>query len=165
MAEPFRPNLFQHATAHKSSEQPSVSSKKSHLHSLHHHTHRHHHTHSSRHRAKDAVQSAIPLHPPTSFGDLLRQARVKGSNSTTPSESRRGSVQDPTADGTPEDAIERDRQRESRKSVRPADVEKERRRAKAREEYVKILCRPSFAVLTWHIENYALRYRHCPINP
>ena len=63
---------------------------------------------------------------------------MKGSNSTTPSDSRRGSVQEATADGHTEDAAERrDREREKRKSVRPADVDKERRRAKAREEYVQ----------------------------
>jgi hypothetical protein len=83
------------------------------------------------------VQAAIPLHPPTSFGDLLRQARVKGSSSTTPSDSRRQSVQEVRLDGQAdaEAAIENQKnQRESRKRVRPADVDKERRRAKAREE-------------------------------
>ncbi|KAF2682666.1 hypothetical protein K458DRAFT_341384 [Lentithecium fluviatile CBS 122367] len=123
-----------------SPEPEPAPSKKSHLHSLHNSHRHHHHSHSSRHRAKDVVQSAIPLHPPTSFGDLLRQARVKGSSSTTPSDSRRGSVQDAKLDEQTEAVIERrDRvkQREERKPVRPADVDQERRKAKAREEELR----------------------------
>lgn len=81
------------------------------------------------------MQSAIQLHPPTSFGDLLKQA--KGIDSSTPGHSRKGSVKEPNGrvDGQPELPVEK---REVRKPVRPEDVEKERKRVKIREQYVPL---------------------------
>ncbi|KAF2636099.1 hypothetical protein P280DRAFT_473247 [Massarina eburnea CBS 473.64] len=130
MAEPSRPNIFQPAPPRMSAD--PATSKKSHLH-LHNHSHRHHHhRHSSRHHAKEAVQSAIQLHPPTSFGDLLNKAR--GSGTSTPghsnSRSRRESVQ---IDAQTEGAKTPREEPEVRRPVRPEDVEVERRRVKTRE--------------------------------
>jgi hypothetical protein len=55
--------------------------------SIGHHHHHHHHHHKS--HAKETIQSAIALHPPTSFGDLLRQAASR--NGTSANQSSRGS--------------------------------------------------------------------------
>ncbi|KAG9188316.1 hypothetical protein G6011_02239 [Alternaria panax] len=79
------------------------------------------------------MQSAIQIQPPTSFGDLLRQAR--GSRDTSPSYSRRESVAPGQADGsmngkeesTPGVAIP------PRRPLRQADVELEAKRVEARE--------------------------------
>ena len=123
------------------------SKKRSHLHGLHHshkdkdkdkdkHKHKHHHHRSSRHHAKEFVQSAFPSQPPTSFGDLLKQA--KESISSSPSDSRRGSVAIAGVDG----AAEKDAQGPKldvpprRRPVRPEDLERETKRAKVREQYV-----------------------------
>ncbi|KAF2467577.1 uncharacterized protein BDR25DRAFT_292080 [Lindgomyces ingoldianus] len=103
--------------------QSSSTSKRSHLHGLHHHPHRHHH-HHSRH-GKDTVQSAIQLHPPTSFGDLLKQASRTSHHSLAQSvpESRRVSVLRADAKPRPHPL----------KPVPPEDVARERARVKARE--------------------------------
>lgn len=135
MAEPFRPNLFPPSSTPQITTDPQspASSKKSHLHSLHHHPHRHHHhhRHSSRHHAKEAVQSAIQLHPPTSFGDLLKQAKGSRATSASPAHSRRESVKSATLDAQAE-VLET---REARaKPVGPEDIECERKRVKAREQ-------------------------------
>lgn len=108
------------------------------------HRHRHHssrhdkeHRHSSsRRHAKEVVQSAIQLQPPTSFGDLLKQAR--GSKDTSPSHSRKGSIA-PKADGN-----RQEHENEPagtgitippRRPLRPEDVDRERKRVEARERY------------------------------
>jgi hypothetical protein len=121
------PALFSPSSPPRISSDPQPSSKKSHLPSLHHHPHRHHHHH--RH-AKSTVQSAVQLYAPTSFGDLLKQASRSKDNS--PSHSRRESV----AVTSTENNGEVHRAEPTRRPVRPEDVEKERARVKAREEYV-----------------------------
>lgn len=120
------PAIFLPSSPPRISSDPQPSSKKSHLPSLHHHPHRHHH---HRH-AKSTVQSAVQLHAPTSFGDLLKQASRSKDNS--PSHSRRESV----AVTLTENNGEVHKAEFTRGPVRPEDVEKERARVKAREEYV-----------------------------
>ncbi|EFQ93186.1 hypothetical protein CFE70_008455 [Pyrenophora teres f. teres 0-1] len=114
--------------------------KKSQPHSHKHKSSRHHrdrpdgHRHSSskRHAAKEAMQSAIQ--PPTSFGDLLRQAR--GSRETSPSHSRRQSVAPKQLDGSANGKEETTRgiTIPPRRPLRPADVELEAKRVQAREQ-------------------------------
>jgi hypothetical protein len=85
------------------------------------------------------MQSAIQIQPPASFGDLLRQAR--GSRDTSPSHSRRQSVAPRQTDGsasgkeenTPSITIP------PRRPLRPADIELEARRVKARERLVCVI--------------------------
>lgn len=79
------------------------------------------------------MQSAVQLHPPTSFGDLLKQAR--GSNIHTPAYSRAESIQEATLDGQVEVTGEKS-ERIVPKPVRPEDVQREGRKFKVREEYV-----------------------------
>ncbi|KAF2831412.1 hypothetical protein CC86DRAFT_366778 [Ophiobolus disseminans] len=138
--QPFRPNVY-HAksssrvnpepVAIKGDESPDHHKHKSHR---HHHSSRrdkeHRHTSSRRH-AKEVVQSAIQL-PPTSFGDLLKQAR--GSKDTTPSHSRKGSVA-PGVDGNAEskESNEVGITIPPRRPLRPEDVELGRKRVVARE--------------------------------
>jgi Spy/CpxP family protein refolding chaperone len=122
-----QPAVFSPGSPPRISSAPQPSSKKSHLPSLHHHSHRHHHHH--RH-GKSTVQSAVQLHAPTSFGDLLKQASRSKDNS--PSHSRRESV----AVTSTENNGETSKAEPKRKPVQPDDVERERARAKAREEYV-----------------------------
>jgi hypothetical protein len=123
-----------------------ISSKrdkhKSHRH--HHHSSRHEKEHrhtSSRRHAKEVVQSAITLQPPTSFGDLLKQAR--GSKDTSPSHSRKGSIA-PGADGN----VESKESRHvgitipPRRPLRAEDVELERKRVEARERYEQFSSTP-----------------------
>lgn len=145
MAEPFRQSLLHSVPSRLSSEvsssKPPSSTdakdkKRSHLHGLH-HSHKHHHHHrSSRHHAKELVQSAFPSQPPTSFGDLLKQA--KESISSSPSDSRRESIAVANADGV----YERDAQDPGldvpprRPSVRPDNLALEQKRVKIRELYV-----------------------------
>jgi hypothetical protein len=92
---PLRPNVYDRDSrpSIRVSSDPDSGSRRPHLHkhkSSHRHHHHHHHRdehrrHSStRHHAKEVVQSA--LQPPTSFGDLLKQAR--GSKENSPSHSR-----------------------------------------------------------------------------
>ncbi|KAI8939968.1 hypothetical protein NX059_003692 [Plenodomus lindquistii] len=132
----LRPNLYDTKSATRVTSDPE---KRSHLHkhkSHHHHHHhrdreeRHRHSSSKRQAAKEAVQSAIQ--PPTSFGDLLRQAR--GSKDSSPSHSRKGSVAPgqgrnriPKEDGDVGVFIP------PKKPLRPEDVEREGLRVQARE--------------------------------
>lgn len=81
------------------------------------------------------MQSAIPLQPPTSFGNLLKQA--KESISSSPSDSRRESVA--VADGSPDADSHAGGGLEVpplRKPARPEDVRREERRTKVRKQYV-----------------------------
>ncbi|KAF2662727.1 hypothetical protein K491DRAFT_685898 [Lophiostoma macrostomum CBS 122681] len=121
--QPFRQNIFQPTSPSRVSTEPQSASKKSHLHGLHHHHHKHHRARN----AKDAVQSAVQLHPPTSFGDLLKQA--SRSKETSPSHSRRESVvkgnKDEEVNAAPP------------KPVRPVEVERERARVKLRENELR----------------------------
>jgi hypothetical protein len=96
-SRPLRPNVYDRETrpSIRVSSDPDSSSRRPHLHkhkSAHRH-HRHHDEHrrhsSTRHHAKEALQSA--LQPPTSFGDLLKQAR--SSKDTSPNHSRSRSRQ------------------------------------------------------------------------
>ena len=93
----FRPNLYTSKSfigTHSDPEKKSRSSKpKSHR---HHDQHDDRHGPSRRHAAKEAVQSA--MQPPTSFGDLLKQAR--GSKEGSPGHSRKGSVAQLKDDGS-----------------------------------------------------------------
>jgi hypothetical protein len=137
----MRPNLHHTTSASRVSSDPSANSDDGPVYK--HKSHRHHHHHSSRHdrehrhsssrrHAKEVVQSAIQLQPPTSFGDLLKQAR--GSKDTTPSHSRKGSVAQ-GADGSVEEKESRDAgvAIPPRKPLRLKDVELERKRVEARE--------------------------------
>lgn len=140
----FRPNMHHTISTARmsavatsnSDDKPSKHDKhKSHRH--HHQSGRHdkeHHHSSSRRHAKEVVQSAIQLQPPTSFGDLLKQAR--GSKDTSPSHSRKGSIA-PGADGNSEPKESRDVgiTIPPRRPLRPEDVELERKRVEARERY------------------------------
>ncbi|KAF2187741.1 hypothetical protein K469DRAFT_568939 [Zopfia rhizophila CBS 207.26] len=121
-AQSLRSNLFQPTSPPRVSTDPDSSSKRIHLHGPH-HPHRHHH-HSR--RAKDTVQSAIQLHPPTSFGDLLKQSSRSSHQTPAPSapESRCGSVKPELDDIFNVPPL---------KPVRPEDVAKERKKVKARE--------------------------------
>ncbi|KAL5121390.1 hypothetical protein ACEQ8H_000858 [Pleosporales sp. CAS-2024a] len=138
----LRPNLYQsHVTSNATSnanEKPSKHDKhKSHRHDHHRSRHDKEHRHSSgRRHAKDVVQSAIQLQPPTSFGDLLKQAR--GSKETSPSQSRKGSLA-PAADGNL-DSSQGPHLRFTippRRPVRREDVELERTRVEARERHLR----------------------------
>ncbi|KNG51216.1 hypothetical protein DDE82_007997 [Stemphylium lycopersici] len=137
----YRPHLTssrQESRVTSDPEKKPQSQPHSHKHksSRHHHDGRHgHHRHSSsrRHAAKEAMQSAIQIQPPTSFGDLLRQAR--GSRDTSPSHSRRESVAPRQGHGS---ANANDQNTTGiiippRRPLRPADVELEARRVEARE--------------------------------
>jgi hypothetical protein len=124
---PFRQNVLQPSSPPRVSTEPqSTTSKRSHLHGLHHHHHRHHRHHSPSRHAKDIVQSAVQLHPPTSFGDLLKQ--VSRSKDNSPDRSRRESVANADQEENGEVLSP------PPKPVRPEDVTRERARAKAREE-------------------------------
>ncbi|EAT88044.2 hypothetical protein SNOG_04284 [Parastagonospora nodorum SN15] len=143
----FRQNLYHAPSASRVSElATSNSEEKPSKHDKHdkHKSHRHRH-HSSRHdkdkehrhsssrrHAREVVQSAIQLQPPTSFGDLLKQAR--GSKDTSPSHSRKGSIA-PGTDGNVESKESRDVgvTIPPRRPLRPEDVELERKRVEARE--------------------------------
>jgi hypothetical protein len=138
----LRPNLYSSKSATRVTTDPEKKSQP-HLHkhksSHHHHDRRDgHHRHSSsrRHAAKEAVQSAIQIQPPTSFGDLLRQAR--GSRDTSPSHSRRESVALGQLDGSVggKEYGAEGLTIPARRPLRPADVELEATRVEARERYV-----------------------------
>ncbi|KAL1794834.1 hypothetical protein ACET3X_006650 [Alternaria dauci] len=137
----LRPNLYSSRSAARVTSDPD---KKAHPHayksSRHHHDRHHgHHRHSSsrRHAAKEAMQSAIQIQPPTSFGDLLRQAR--GSRDTSPSHSRRESVAPGQADGSVNGKEEAARgiTIPPRRPLRQADVELEAKRVEARERHLR----------------------------
>lgn len=142
----FRPNLYHTTSASRVNSEP-ISSKDEKTSDRKHKSHRQHHSSrhdkehshsSSRRHAKEVVQSAIQLQPPTSFGDLLKQAR--GSKDTSPSHSRKGSLA-PGADGNTEGkessdvAITIPR----RRPLRPEDVDLERKRVEVRERYRALL--------------------------
>lgn len=141
----FRPSIHHHTnSASRVKSEPVANStpegkkrKSSHRH--HHHTSRHEKDHrhgSSRRHAKEVVQSAIQLQAPSSFGDLLKQAR--GSKDTTPSHSRKGSVAHGVEgnNGDSKDGSDARIAIPPRRPLRPADVELERQRVEARERYV-----------------------------
>lgn len=140
MADHFRPSLLYSAPSRLSSDVPpqrqqDATKRKHHLHRHHHHQHR-----SSRHHAKEIVQSAFPSQPPTSFGDLLKQAKESISNS--PAGSRRASVA--VGDGAADKAGQTDGTGgldipPLRRPGRPEDLVREQRRVELREEYVSIL--------------------------
>lgn len=158
--QPFRAKSFEPNSPPRVSTAPEPTVKRSHLHSLHHHRHRHHHhshsqghgsasgsgsSHSASRRAKETVQtvqSAIQLHPPISFGDLLKQASRAKEGS--PSESRRHSEAKVNKDAE-QDEVGLERVGPP-KAVRPEDVKREQRREKLRVEYVFTVPRPSIAV-------------------
>jgi hypothetical protein len=142
----FRPNIYHTSSSSRVKSDPATDKEEKttehhhHKHKSHRHQHHHHssrrdkeHRHSStRRHAKGVVQSAITLQPPTSFGDLLKQAR--GSKETTPSHSRKGSIAH-GVDGNSENKESRDVgiPIPPRRPLRPEDVELERKRVEARE--------------------------------
>ncbi|KAJ8115471.1 hypothetical protein OPT61_g2882 [Boeremia exigua] len=106
-ARPLRPNVYDRndRPSIRVSSDPDPSSRRPHLHkhksSHRHHPHDEHRRHSStRHHAKEVVQSA--LQPPTSFGDLLKQARGSKDSSSSRSRSHSRRRQSPTRDSTGE---------------------------------------------------------------
>ncbi|KAF9736206.1 hypothetical protein PMIN02_010129 [Paraphaeosphaeria minitans] len=137
MADHFRPSLLYSVPSRLSSEAPPQREKDPNKRK--HHLHRHHHHHrSSRHHAKEIVQSAFPSQPPTSFGDLLKQA--KESISSSPADSIRASV--PLTDG----AADKTGQTYGnggldvpplRRPGRPEDLVREQRRVELREDALR----------------------------
>lgn len=142
-SRPLRPNVYDRDSrpSIRVSSDPDSSSRRPHLHkhkSGHRH-HRHdeeHRRHSStRHHAKEVVQSV--LQPPTSFGDLLKQARSSKDSSRSHSRSRsRGPS--PLSGET----IERKRTGTSTgltipppRPLRSEEIEREAKRVEAREKY------------------------------
>lgn len=141
---PPHPNVYDRDSrpSIRVSSDADASSRRPHLHK-HKSSHRHHHQdehrrHSStRHHAKEVVQSA--LQPPTSFGDLLKQAR--GSKDSSPSRSRsRSRRQSPTrgenSEGQGQGQGTGDHVglvRPAPRPLRPEEVEREAKRVKARE--------------------------------
>ncbi|KAF2442553.1 hypothetical protein P171DRAFT_434031 [Karstenula rhodostoma CBS 690.94] len=137
MADHFRPSLLYTAPSRVSSEAPPQRQKDSTKRK--HHLHRHHHRHhSSRHHAKEIVQSAFPSQPPTSFGDLLKQA--KESITSSPADSRRASVA--VTDGAADKAGQTDGTGgldvpPLRRPGRPEDLVREQRRVELREDALR----------------------------
>jgi hypothetical protein len=140
-SRPLRPNVYDRDSrpSIRVSSDPDSSSRGPHLHK-HKSSHRHHHHHgehrrhsSTRHHAREVVQSA--LQPPTSIGDLLKQAR--GSKENSPSHSRSRSRQ--------RSPIRRENGESQRagedvgltipplRPLRPEEVEREAKRVEARE--------------------------------
>jgi hypothetical protein len=141
-SRPLRPNVYDRDARPSIRVSPEDSSSRQlHLHkhkSSHRHRHRHHEDehrrHSStRHHAKEVVQSA--LQPPTSFGDLLKQARSSKHSSRSHSRSRsRG------ASPARVDANEQQKAGDHiglaippPQPLRPEEVEREAKRVDARE--------------------------------
>lgn len=130
----LRPNLYSTRSSARVTSDPE---KRPHLHKhKSHHDHdraeRHRHSSSKRRTAKEAVQSAIQ--PPTSFGDLLKQAR--GSKDTSPSHSRKGSIAPGTTEGagSAKDGVgDVGVAIPPRRPLRPEDVEREGLRVGVRE--------------------------------
>ncbi|KAF1944062.1 hypothetical protein EJ02DRAFT_442808 [Clathrospora elynae] len=132
---PLRPNLYSTKSATRVTSDPEKKAHSKHK-SHHHHRDRHDHDrHSSSRRqaAKEAVQLAIQIQPPTSFGDLLRQAR--GSRDTSPSHSRRESIAPGQVDGNGNGKEEGAASFiiPPRRRLRPEDVELEGKRVATRE--------------------------------
>lgn len=176
IAGAIRPTLYHSKSATSAGRVTSDPVKKSsHLHRHKPHRHHHHHDHrdrhssSRRHAAKEAVQSALQMEPPTSFGDLLKQAR--GSKDTTPSHSRKGSVTPGHFDGSRsgKEADDVGIVIMPRRPLRAQDVDIESKRVEARERCVDgrpkqpistILCGP----LTWNIGLFELLFSPSPIS-
>jgi hypothetical protein len=170
-----RPILYSSKSASRVTTDPE---KKAHKHKSSHHHHdgrdgHHRHSSSRRHAAKEAMQSAIQIQPPTSFGDLLRQAR--GSRDTSPSHSRRESVAPGQLDGSVngKEHGAGGLTLPPRRPLRPADVELEATRVEARERYVCVM--HGFTMhfstslykmpsLTWHTETFVRPSNHSPTN-
>ncbi|KAF1359568.1 hypothetical protein EJ07DRAFT_166130 [Lizonia empirigonia] len=149
-SRPLRSNVYDHESrpSIRVSSDPDSSSKRPHLHK-HKPSHRHHHNHqhrhdehrrysSTRHHAKEVVQSA--LQPPTSFGDLLKQAR--GSKDNSPSHSRsRSRRRSPTRGGNEEQQRTGDDVGLTippQRPLRPEEMEREAKRVEARERDLRI---------------------------
>lgn len=144
-SRPLRPNVYDHEArpSIRVSSDPDSNSRGPHLHkhksSHRHHRHRddEHRRHSStRHHAKEVVHSA--LQPPTSIGDLLKQAR--GSKDNSPNHSRSRSRR-----RSPTRGEDGEQQRTSGttgltipppRPLRPEEVEREAKRVEARERCV-----------------------------
>ncbi|XPS93748.1 hypothetical protein M3J09_003089 [Ascochyta lentis] len=145
-SRPLRPNLYDRESrpSIRVSSDPDSSSRRAHLHKRK-SSHRHHHHHddehrrhsSTRHHAKEVVQSA--LQPPTSFGDLLKQAR--GSKDSSPSHSRSHSRRrSPKTRETGEQQRKRDDAGLTippSRPLRPEEIEREARRVEARERNLR----------------------------
>lgn len=141
-SRPLRPNVYTRESrpSIRVSSDPDSSSRRPHLHK-HKSSHRHHHHHehrrhsSTRHHAKEVVQSA--LQPPTSFGDLLKQAR--GSKDNSPSHSRSRSRRRSPIRGENSEAQNTDDDVGltilPARPLRPQEVEREAKRVEAREQY------------------------------
>jgi hypothetical protein len=140
-SRPLRPNVYDRESrpSIRVSSDPDSSSRRPHLHK-HKSAHRHHHhldehrRHSStRHHAKEALQSA--LQPPTSFGDLLKQAR--SSKDTSPNHSRSRSRQrSPTRRENGEQQVagkDAGLTIPPPRPLRPEEIEREAKRVEARE--------------------------------
>ncbi len=132
----FRPNLHSSKSSTGANSDPEKKSRSS-----KHKSHRHHHDHhedrhgsSRRHAAKEAVQSAIQIQPPTSFGDLLKQAR--GSKDGSPGHSRKGSVAQLREDGSVKGSGDSGIAILPPKPVQAEDVERETKRVKFAERHV-----------------------------
>ncbi len=139
-SRPLRPNVYDRNArpSIRVSSDPDPSSRRTHLHrhksSHRHHAHDEHRRHSStRHHAREVVQSA--LQPPTSFGDLLKQAR--GSKDSSSSRSRsRSRRQSPTSERTDEQQTSGNTAGLTippPRPLRPEEVEREAKRVEARE--------------------------------
>jgi hypothetical protein len=137
-----KPKLHRsHTALPKFTASPDSSNKRHHHHLPRPHHKHHHHGHS----ARETIQSAIQLHPPTSFGDLLKQTSRSGVTSqpevepdgrhesgadvdTNTGNELREVMTSGTASITGAAAVLLDG------LVRPEDVERERARAKKRQE-------------------------------
>ena len=175
----LRPNLYSSKSATRVTTDPEKKAQPplhKHKSSHHHHDRRDgHYRHSSsrRHAAKEAMQSAIQIQPPTSFGDLLRQAR--GSRDTSPSHSRRESVAPGQLDGSVngKEYGATGLTIPPRRPLRPVDVELEATRVEARERYVCVILQfmMRFSTvflkmnsLTWHTATSVRPSNLSPIN-
>ncbi|KAF2806758.1 uncharacterized protein BDZ99DRAFT_393358 [Mytilinidion resinicola] len=120
-----RSNSFKPTAPARVSTAPHTSKKTQHT-SLHRHGHHHRH-----HHTKDVVQSAIQLHAPSSFADLLKQnsRSSTGSPAQSVAGSRSGSVVkvDGSIESKPLQEI----------IIGPEDVARERARAKVREDEIR----------------------------
>lgn len=125
----FRQNIFQpSATSRVSTDPEALTARRSHLHGLRDHDHKHRHRKSRSRHVKKTVQSAVQLHPPTSFGDLLRPSGR--SKNSSPERSRRESnVRTEQRDGRTEEVKPL-----PTKVVGKEDVEKGIAKTRAQEE-------------------------------
>lgn len=144
-SRPLRPNVYERSSrpSIRVTSDPDSSGRRPHLH-RHKSSHRHHHHHdehrrhsSTRHHAKEVVQSA--LQPPTSFGDLLKQARGSKDSSSSRSHSRsRSRQQSPAKEATGEQHTtggdRYDLTIPPPRPLRPDEIEREAKRVEAREK-------------------------------